>query len=292
MKRLIDYTAAQNLPPCLMGLGVHAQTLWTKLEGEWTIETGLCDNNAPFLVDTERQIITINDNGISPRPARGKPCMLNHMQMFVALEALRAATLQPTHTGLHSQTHPTLWPLLARMAHADRMAVVTHTIWAAAQEDPDTHAALWRAWLCGPYAPLAQIYGLMSRACLDMDDDMRMAEMVRRFFTYSDYLRTADRDALARMEHADTPLNMHGDAIISAQSLQRITPSLATGTSYLGDLADDIAHDTAAMAMIHPFDMAHMRQILAEVGTTRVGALAIRDARLAARLGQSASLTV
>ena len=79
-------------------------------------------------------------------------------------------------------------------------------------------------------------------------------------------------------------LSMSGSGRLTPQVLWGLSLDPLSGVSYLGDLAADLAGDPAWRDIRNPLTEAHFLQVINDIGTLRVGNIALRDKKLAARL--------
>jgi len=290
----ISYTAAPPVIDCtqkpdmltgwpvadLVRASTTAMAIMADLEGNWTLKADDLDGQG-WAIDTDEHTITIDTAGLS----KGAIIRSHYFQNTCALwtfAGLRAAWLSSRIDTARESYRPDLWMLLGRVAAAD---VAAMTLRMAFDTRDVGHDSLWRHALGDANGDMAAAYArALEYAPYARTDHTGLAIAFRQWFAKDTRLIVADADTLADMDANLADLTMEGAGHLGLNTLRCLTLDPASGVSYLGHLAADIAGDPAWRTIADPVTEAHLLQVMDDIGTIRIGNLAVRDKKLAARL--------
>lgn len=283
--RIIDCTQSPDL---LAGLPVAAQirqsetaaALIADLEDGWIM--GCADlDGAGYLVDGENRVITLDTGGLVPAAIMRSVHFQNTLTLR-AFGALRAAWQAERLADARNMHRPDLWPLLGRIIRADG-AVMTVRMAFEAHAEGDT--SVWRHLMGDDCGDMAACYArtLERRPFADMEE-AALAHAFTQWFERDSRVSRCDLETLSDMDAWLPSMTMEGRGQIGEGAIRCLTIDPVSGSSFLGPLAGEIAGNPAWRSIDDPIAQAHFLQVMDEVGATRIGNIAIRDKKLAARL--------
>lgn len=244
-----------------------ARVLVADLAG-WALE-GADLGGKSYAIDLDTQLIQIDTGGLSSA-AIARSAHVQHILTLRTFAALRAAWQAGRAEDALDMYRPDLWPLLSRVLKADE---VTMTMRMAHELRAIGDDAVWRHALGDEDGDVAGEYakGRGSMAFL-------------QWFEKAGRVKACDFETLSGMDADLAHLTMQGSGQVTEGAIRCLTLDPVSGGSYLGKLAANVAGDPSWRNIADPYAEAHFVQIMNEIGTTRVGGLTIRDAKLASRL--------
>jgi hypothetical protein len=115
-------------------------------------------------------------------------------------------------------------------------------------------------------------------------DAPAMANAFEAWFLRSQRVKETDLETLADMDALIETLKADGRGLVSEGAVRCLAIDPLSGGCYLGPLASEIAGNPAWRSIADPVVEAHFLQVMDDMGTVRMGAVACRDKKLAARL--------
>ncbi|MCB1538317.1 MAG: hypothetical protein H6865_03110 [Rhodospirillales bacterium] len=230
-------------------------------------------------IDTEDRVITVDTAGLTPCAlARSKH--FQNLLILRTLGALRAAWQAERGEDALFMHRIDLWPLLGRIVAADTAVMTLRMVHEIRDAGFD---AAWRHVLGDDHGDMAAEYVRTFDAAPD-DDAPALGRAFLHWFKKPARLRASDFEILALMDENLANLTHDGRGTLGEGAIRCLTIDPLSGGSYLGPVAGEIAGNPAWRSIADPVAEAHFAQIMDEIGTTRVGHVALRDSRLAARL--------
>lgn len=256
--------------------------------GGWTLIGTDLDARA-YEIDPEDRIILINNGGMA-HAAIARSRYFQNILTLRTFAALRAAWQTERENDALSMHRLDLWPLLRRILSADIAAM---TVRMAYELREDGNDSLWHHALGEEAGDIALDYArTLSRAPDDQNDAPALASAFLQWFDRDARQIKCDFETLQDMDGAMSILTMDGRGTLSEGAIRCLTVDPMTCASYLGATAAEIAGNPAWRGIPDPIAEAHFAQIIEEIGATRIGHVAMRDRKLAARLFPDALLTV
>lgn len=250
------------------------------LGGRWTIEGADLDTT-DYQIDTEDMRILINTNGLS-KGAIARSDYFKNMICLRSFAGLRAAWQAEREDGARHLHRPDLWLLLARIAKADITAMATRMAFEAGAEGDET---LWRHALGNENGDMAITYmHTLERTGLGGTDAPALTKAFEGWFSKPARINETDLETLADMDACLDTLKADGHGQVSEGAVRCLAIDPLTGGCYLGRMASEIAGNPAWRSISDPMVEAHFLQVMDDIGTVRMGAVACRDKKLAARL--------
>jgi len=254
--------------------------LTEELGDDWQLQGADLDD-AAFRIDAESRLIKINTKGLSVSSIMRSNYFRNSVSLNM-LAAIRAAWQAERQADARAMHRPDLWPLLARIARADGAAMAVRMGFEMLDAGDE---GLWRHILGDAVGDVAMEYARILEADINADsDDRALSAAFMAWFDRADRIRAADALTLSDMDEGLPAMLWEGRGSLSEGAVRCLSADPLTGLSYLGSRAGDLAGNPTWADITDPINQAHFLQIMDEIGTTRVGEITVRDARLAARL--------
>ncbi len=257
-----------------------AHCLLEDLGGFWTLQGADLDGRG-WSVDADMGVITVDNGGLTPQAiARSR-----HFQNILTLRtmaALRAAWQAERADDALSLHRVDLWPLISRIMAADLAVMTLRMAYELREEGFDGQ---WRHALGDECGDMAADYArTITRTPKNQGDAVALGSAFLQWFEKDARVRACDFETLAAMDADLCDLTMDGRGMLGEGAIRCLTIDPVTNISYLGAIAAEIAGNPTWRGIADPVAEAHFAQVMEEIGTTRVGHVAMRDAKLAARL--------
>lgn len=235
----------------------------------------------PFEIDTDNHIITVNNDGLAD-VAIGRSRYFQNTLTLRTFAALRAAWQAERMDDALAIHRVDLWPLLTRIAEADIAALTVRMVHETRQQYDDS---LWHHALGEKDSDIALSFArTLMGAPKALGDMPALASSFLQWFDRAGRVRKCDFETLAEMDAALGTLNFEGRGTLTDGAIKCLTIDPVGGQSYLGPHAGEIASNPAWRSIEDDVAQAHFVQIIGDIGAVRVGGIAIRDKKLAARL--------
>lgn len=250
-----------------------AAAMLAELDAGWTM-AGADLSGQGYEIDAGDRTILIDTGGLAPSAIARSRHFQNTLTLRL-LAAIRAAWQADRADDALALHRVDLWPLLGRVFEADVAAMTVCMAWELRAEGDN---ALWHHALADECGDMAACYARADK------DNTAMALCFRQWFERGARLRACDGETLALMDAELPALTMEGRGHLAEAALKCLTLDPLSGRSYLGALAAEIAGNPSWRGIPDPVAEAHFTQIVNDIGATRIGHVAMRDAKLAARL--------
>lgn len=257
---------------------------------DWRLEGGDLDG-AGYMIDAAEDVIVLDTGGLSNAALARSDYMLNALTLH-AFASLRAAWQDDRAAAARAAHRPDLWLLIERILAADSAAMTLRMAYEARLEGDE---ALWRHALGDDCGDMAVSYARRrERHPFVQSDEAAIQAAFIQWFARDERVESADAAALAMLDESLPDLTLEGLGRLSEAAIRCLTldPCHGAKRSAIGALAAELAGDPAFRAIRNPVGEAHFLQIMDEIGTTRMGAVALRDKKLAARLFPEGLVTV
>lgn len=264
----------------MVGASETAMAILEDLGADWSLEGADLDGKG-YAVDLEEGIIFIDTNGLSKGAIARSDYFMNMMALrtFAGLRAAWQAEREESAKGMH---RPDVWLLLGRIVEADVSVMALRMAFEAGAEG---HEAVWRHAMGDENGDMAIAYAhTLERFALTGNDAPATALAFETWFAKSARVSRIDAETLADMDERLETLKAEGRGSVSEGAVRCLAIDPLSGTCYLGRLAAEIAGNPAWRGIADPLVEAHFLQVMDDIGTVRMGAVACRDKKLAARL--------
>lgn len=284
LPHIIDCTDPEDLlanwpVAALVQASDTALCLAVDLDG-WLLQ-GVDLGDTPFELDTDNRIITVNNGGLAD-VAIARSRYFQHGLTLRTFAALRAAWQSLRADDALTMHRVDLWPLLNRVLEADG-AVMTLRMAYETRKDGDD--ALWHHALGENDSDIAQDYArTLGRTPAILADGPALTSAFLQWFERDARVTKCDFETLAMMDRELADLSFEGRGTLADGAIRCLAIDPLTNTSYLGSYAAEIAGNPAWRSIKDDMAAAHFAQIIGDIGAVRIGNLAIRDRKLAARL--------
>jgi hypothetical protein len=250
------------------------------IDPDWQM-VGADLDEAAYRIDLRSRTIRINTKGLNAASLQRSNYFRNQLALNVT-SAVRAAWQAERMHETKSMHRPDVWLVLARIVQAD---IDVMAVRMGFEMLDSGNESLWRHILGETSSDVAQEYA----RCLEMhigalDDNRALASAFVSWFDKHDRLKHTDAATLADMDHALPSLVWEGRESISEGTIRCLSVDPISGSSYLGVKAGELAGNQDLSVMHDLITQAHYAQIMDEIGATSVGAITVRDKRLADRL--------
>ncbi|NBX66733.1 MAG: hypothetical protein EBQ96_07045 [Proteobacteria bacterium] len=234
-----------------------------------------------YAIDIAENRILINTNGLS-KGAIARSDYFSNLMTLRVFAGLRAAWQAERQEGARQMHRPDLWLLLARISEADIAVMAIRMAFEAGTQRDET---LWRHALGDENGDMAIAYAqTLERLGLNGSDAPALTKAFETWFSKHTRISQTDLETLSEMDAAIEILKSDGKGQISEGAVRCLAIDPLSGGCYLGRMAFEIAGDPAWRTITDPIVEAHFLQVMDDIGTVRMGAVACRDKKLAARL--------
>lgn len=284
LPHIIDCTNPEDLlanwpVAALVQTSETALCLAVDLDG-WLLQ-GADLGDAPFELDTDNRIITVNNGGLA-HVAIARSRYFQHTLTLRTFAALRAAWQALRAEDALSLHRVDLWPLLNRVLEADGAVMTLRMAYETRKDGGD---ALWHHALGESDSDMAVDYArTLARTPSVLADGPALASAFLQWFERDTRVVKCDFETLVMMDAELSSLSFEGRGTFSDGAVKCLAIDPLTNASYLGSYAAEIAGNPAWRGIKNDMAAAHFAQIISEIGAVRIGNLAIRDRKLAARL--------
>ncbi|MBU6235334.1 MAG: hypothetical protein KGQ41_05780 [Alphaproteobacteria bacterium] len=285
MRPVIDCTESPDL---LAGWPVEAQVkksataqaILADLDADWMIEEADLDGK-PYEIDADNRLILLDTRGLT-KAAIARSDYFRNMLAMQTFAGLRAAWQAERAFEARNMHRPDLWLFIGRLAEADIATLSARMAFEAKLEGDET---IWRHAMGDENGDIALMYlHELERRPFIENDTAALALAFAEWFRKPNRVTATDSETLSMMDDMIDNLTMNGRGRMGEGAIRCLTIDPLTGSSYLGVSVAEFAGDPVWRGIADPVVEAHFLQVMDDIGTIRMGAIGIRDKKLAARL--------
>lgn len=237
-----------------------------------------------YAIDRENNLLILGQNGSTPAQIAATPLLTSDFLSQVII-SLRDLSHESAPSYALSTLRPEEFLKAERLREADLCACLIGT---AHELRKQGDQSFWSALIVSEYGDLAIAFEEnFVKGGLKADHKSGMAAALSEWYKDASRVSACDRAALDRLE----------EALVRAEDVKAVFGSKRLGTdtavqmtclpeapSYLALTAYEIANAPQFAQLPDAVNTEHLLQIMEEVAATHVGAIAFRDAKLAAKI--------
>ncbi|MGE4313704.1 MAG: DUF6782 family putative metallopeptidase, partial [Pseudobdellovibrionaceae bacterium] len=237
-----------------------------------------------YAIDRENSLLILGQNGSTPTQIAATPLLVSDF-LSQTITALRDLSHECAAPYSHATLRPEEYLKAERLREADLCAVL---IGVGSELQKQGDQSFWNALIVSEYGDLAFAFEeAFIKGGLRADLKNGMSAALTHWYKDKSRVSACDRAALTRLDdallQAEDVIDVFGHKRLCTENVMKLT-CLPEAPSYLGIAAYDIANAPEFALLPDTINTEHLLQILEEASATRVGAIAFRDASLAAKI--------